>query len=405
MKRILVLGASRYYIQSILAARKAGFFVIVVDKNPHAEGFKVADEYQVCDIIDSKAVLQVANKYKIDGIIPLNDYGVPVAAYVSKILNLPGIDEQSAYWATDKAAMREQWVKMGVPCPQVLIGTSELEIIEAIEQIGFPCILKPAHGIGGGSRGVIVVNQESEVLNAIRFSQQFYSNKTTLVESFVISEYEHSAEVLIYDNQPHVIAIGDKIKTSLPYRVDKNVLYPTIIKGDRLQLLKTQIINAVKALNLNIGSAHVELASTKDGFVLFELGARCGGGGTPTIVHYSTQIDEFVESVRILTGDAPTQINPLRNLGCNYHFLTFKEGQVKSIEGLEMIKANPNVLDAEIFINSGDTIMPVKTGLNRSGFIIVGCETREAAYEIGLELESQIKVNYHNERILINQDI
>ena len=72
------------------------------------------------------------------------------------------------------------------------------------------------------------------------------------------------------------------------------------------QALKQTIIDSVIALGIMNGAAHVELASTKSGFILFELGARCGGGGTPEpIVHYATGVNQFVELVRILAGDEP----------------------------------------------------------------------------------------------------
>jgi biotin carboxylase len=91
--------------------------------------------------------------------------------------------------------------------------------------------------------------------------------------------------------------------------------------------LEDHIKEAVRAIGIDFGAAHVELATTKDGFVLFELGARCGGGGTPEpIVPFVTGVDEFVETVRILSGDAPVNLKPKRNNGCSYHFITPKAG-------------------------------------------------------------------------------
>jgi biotin carboxylase len=396
VKKAIILGASRYYSRSIEAAKKAGYYIISLDRNPDSEGFNVANEYFVCDIVDKQKVLAIARNNNISGIIPLNDYGVPTAAYVSEKLNLPGISEKTASLATNKELMRKQWIKDGVPCPRVMVGKSYQEVSDAIGQIGFPCILKPAHGIGGASRGVIVVRDKNEVDEAIYFSQKFYEDKSTLIESFVEAEYEHSAEVLIYNGEVHVIAISDKIKSPLPYRVDKNVIYPTKLDGDRLEQLKNVIKQSVLSIGINYGAAHVELASTSSGFILFELGARCGGGGTPEpIVPFVTGIEEFVELVRILCGDKPCRLEPIFNKGCNYHFITLSPGKIKKIDNFDSIRKNKNVLDAELFIKEGQIVSDITVGTERSGFIIVGADTRDVALKIGYNLEESIKIEYY----------
>lgn len=394
-KKIIILGASRYYSKSIEAARTAGYYVIALDRNPESAGFKVADESYACDIADQEGVLKIAQEHGVSGIIPLNDVGVPVASYVSEILGLPGISRQAVVWATNKEEMRKRWIEKGVPCPKVFVAVEKQDFYKGVEYVGYPCILKPAHGLGGASRGVIVVKAENELEDAISFAQSFYEDKTTLIETFVDAEYEHSAEVLIYNGVPHVIAISDKIKTPLPYRVDKNVLYPTLIQGERLELLKKVIADSVIALELENGAAHVELATTTTGFVLFELGARCGGGGTPEpIVHYSTGINEFVEMVRILAGDKPERLEPLYSRGCNYHFITPVPGTIKSVKGTETIAGLTGVLDFEFFKKTGDAIVPVTVGTERSGFIIAAAETREEAYNIGVKAEELLEIEY-----------
>jgi biotin carboxylase len=396
-KKIIILGASRYYSKSIEAARNAGYYVITLDRNPLSEGFKAADESHACDIADKEGVLKIAADNNVAAIVPLNDVGVPVASYVAGRLNLPGLTEQAMIWATNKEEMRKRWIEKNIPCPKVYVATEKEEFYKGVEYVGYPCILKPAHGLGGASRGVIVVKEAAELEKAIEFAQSFYEDKTTLIETFIDAEYEHSAEVLIYKGVPHVIAVSDKIKTPLPYRVDKNVLYPTLVNGERLDSLKKVICDSVVALGIDNGAAHVELATTNNGFYLFELGARCGGGGTPEpIVHFSTGINEFVEMVRILAGDEPQQLIPKYNRGCNYHFLTPCPGMVKSINGTDEINSLKGVLDFECFKKAGDEIVAVTVGTERSGFIITAAETRDEAYALGVLAENLLQIEYQS---------
>lgn len=396
MKKVLILGASRYYIKSIEATKQAGYYVIAIDRNPKSAGFDYANESYVCDIIDKKGVLDIATKLNVNAIVPVNDYGVPCAAFVAKKLGIEYISEETAEVATNKEVMRKKWIEDHIPCPQIEIAYTIDGIRRAIKQIGLPCVLKPAHGYGGASRGVIVITDEKQIDSAINFSISFYNDPTTLIESFIDSIYEHSAEVLVYKGAPYIIAISDKIKTQLPYRVDKNVLYPSkMFETERIHELKRIISNAVISSGINIGAAHVELATTKEGFVLFELGARCGGGGTPEpIVHYSTGVDEFVEQVRILAGDEPQNLIPNKNLGCNYHFIMPAPGKIKSIHGIEDIKNLGNILDFEFLKKEGDEICTVKVGTDRAGFIIATGETQLDAYNFGCYAENLLNITY-----------
>lgn len=394
-KKVLILGASRYYSKSIEAAQRAGYFVIAVDRNPDAYAFAVADAFEVCDIVDKEGVLSVAKKHKISGIVPINDYGVPTAAFVAARLGLPGISEQTAFWSTNKGAMRERWIEKGVPCPKLQLAQTREECIKAIEEIGLPCILKPANGYGGASRGVIVIRENGEIDESISFAQKFYEDQTVLVEGFIQATMEHSVELLVVNGKPHILAVSDKIKTPLPYRVDKNVMYPTSLsKADRLKLEQT-VKEAVVALDINIAAAHVEIASTKEGPVLLELGARCGGGGTPEpIIPYVTGVSYFVSMVQLLTGDDVTDLIPSLNRACNYHFITPKPGRIKSIRLPEDLINKPNILDFELLKREGDEIQFVKTGLDRAGFVIVGGNSQKEVLSMGNEIESNIVFEY-----------
>lgn len=394
-KVVIILGASRYYSKCIELIRNEGYYVIALDKNPISVGFQFANEGIVCDISDKEAVLSIATKANASAIVPLNDIGVPVASFVSNRLGLIGIDENVAELVTNKEKMRSEWIRRGIPCPKVFIAVTYDDFVEGINYVGLPCIFKPAHGFGGASRGVIVVHDISELDDAIRFTQSFYDDKTTLVETFIDSIHEHSAEVLIVDGEPHVIAISDKVKTDLPYRVDKNVLYPSNINPSRLDQLKETIKQSVIALGINCGAAHVELATTKDGFILFELGARCGGGGTAEpIVSYVTGIPIFLELVRSLCGDQVGNLKAKFNRGCNYHFLLPKPGIIASISGTEILKNLDYVLDFEFFKVPGEEIKQVTVGVERSGFIITKGIDQLSAYAAGIQAENLLKIEY-----------
>ena len=90
MKKLLLLGGLRYLMPVIKSVQKMGFYVITCDYLPDNIAHKYSNEYHNISILDKEAVLELAQKLKIDGIMSFAvDPGVPTAAYVSEKLNLP----------------------------------------------------------------------------------------------------------------------------------------------------------------------------------------------------------------------------------------------------------------------------------------------------------------------------
>ncbi len=391
----MILGASRYYARSILKARGIGYRTIAVDRNPHAEGLAAADAHAVVDITDRDGVLTVARQHGIDGIVPLNDFGVETAAYVAYHLGLVGITTEAAARATRKTTMRAAWTAAGLPQPRWQAARSVEEALAAAAALGcWPLILKPADSHGGASRGVSVAQSPGDLPAAVAFAMSAYDDHEIIVEEW-IDALEHSVETVTWRGHTHVLAVSDKIKTPLPYRVDKSVDYPTRLDAGALDALTALVRAAVGAVGIGVGAAHVEACTTADGPRLFELGARCGGGGTPDpIVPYSTGIDMLSEVVRVHAGDEPLRLTPVAARGCCYRFLTPQPGVLESVEGLAHVASWPGVLDCAVTAAPGQPIGPVRVGADRAGFVITGGQTRADAERLADAAEREIRFVY-----------
>ena len=394
-KKIMILGASRYYIRSIIAAKEMGCQVFVTDRNPTAEGFRYADFYEAVDITDIQGSIKAAQKYGIDGVVAVNDFGVPTAAAIAANLDLPGIGPEVAKYATSKAWMRKIWETADVPSVKYEVIDSLDKAYGAVEKIGtWPLIVKPADSRGGASRGVSKVESMQQIKNAIEFAQSFYETDEVVIEEF-LEGTEHSMETLTCDGVTYVLAVSDKEKTPPPYRVDKSVIYPTIYEGTDLQRIHDTAKKAVKALGINRGAAHVEICSTRNGPRLIEVGARCGGGGTPDpIIPWLTGIEMFKEVVRMALGMRPHRLEPRFMKGCVYRFLMPRPGKIRKISGTEEVKGMREILDYEVLLQVGDEMQAVRTGGDRAGFIIASGENREEALHFADKAEERICFEY-----------
>ena len=89
-KRILFLGASQFQMAPIVYAKEQGYYVITCDYLPDNPGHKFADEYHNVSTTDKEAVLELAKKMHIDGIVAYaSDPAASTQAYVGNKLGLP----------------------------------------------------------------------------------------------------------------------------------------------------------------------------------------------------------------------------------------------------------------------------------------------------------------------------
>jgi len=396
-KRILILGGGRYNVPSIHAAREAGFTTVVADKNPAAPGLTVADHALAIDLADCDSLIHaVAKLGGVDGVVSMAEVGVRPAANISARLGLPSISEEAAANATSKAAMRRPWQGLGKYSTAFEVVSNVDQAHAAVDHLAqFPLIFKPDRSFGG-SRGVTRVESREDVTNA------FAAAKTGgLADSEVVIEHsvqgsEHSAEVLIWKGETSLLCIGQKIKSLPPYRVDVSVQYPAQLTRAQASVVADMCHQAVTALGLTQGVAHIEFAYTDQGPVLFELGARCGGGHTPQIAHHVSGVNEFVEACRMACGMSPSQFEPTSRRGADYRFLVFPPGVVKQVHIPNTLASASGVLDVGVTVQAGDQIRPLRTTSERSGFLVTTGDTLRQAVERADGGCSEIFVDYED---------
>ena len=379
-KRILILGGGRYNVRSIRAAREAGFVTLVADQNPDAPGLKAADHRLPIDLNDCESLMRGVTKLGgVDGVVSMAEVGVRAAANISARLGLPSISEEAAANATSKAAMRRHWQKIGEYSTGFEVAATLDQAQHAVDRLRrFPLIFKPDRSFGG-SRGVTRVERAEDVGNAFHAAQAGGLSNTEVVIEHWIDGSEHSCEVLMWEGRTSLLCIGQKIKSLFPYRVDVSVQYPAQLTPEQECTVAEMCQNAVSTLGLTQGVAHIEFAYTAQGPVLFELGARCGGGHTPQIAHHVSGVNEFVEACRMACGVAPSQFVPLSRRGADYRFLVFTPGVVERIDVPDTLVADARVLDVGVTVQPGETIRPLRSTSERAGFLVAtGDNLREA---------------------------
>ena len=98
MKKLMILGGSRYALPVIKAAKQLGIYTITADYLPDNIAHKFSDEYVNVSIIDKEKTLTAAKEHNIDGIMSFAcDPGVVTAAYVAEQMGLPNVDPMNQF--------------------------------------------------------------------------------------------------------------------------------------------------------------------------------------------------------------------------------------------------------------------------------------------------------------------
>ena len=185
MKKLLLLGGSRYIIPVIDIAHKMGVYVITCDYLPDNIAHKYSDEYHNVSIIDKDEVLKLAKELKIDGIMSFAcDPGVVTVAYVAEKLNLPSCGPyESVCILQNKGKFRKFLEENGFNVPKSRVYNDVKTAIDDIDSFQWPVIVKPTDS--AGSKGVARVDNPENLKECIESALKFSHNQEFIIEEFL----------------------------------------------------------------------------------------------------------------------------------------------------------------------------------------------------------------------------
>lgn len=394
MKKLMILGASILQLPAIEKAIEMGNSVIAVDMNSDAIGFKIPGVIrEVISTIDIPSIVSAAKKHNIDGIMTLaTDMPMRSVAAVSKEMNLIGIDEETAFKATNKAAMRAALKKYGVPIPQFYKVSNEDEYKSVVRLFTEPFIVKPTDN--SGSRGIFKVDDitnQALIEEAYNYCKSFSKTGDVVVEEYMRGP-EVSVETLSIDGVCHVIQITDKLTTGAPHFVEIGHSQPTRHDTRTVDKIVDIAIKANRAIGIKNGPSHTEIIVTSDGPKIVELGARLGGDNITThLVPLSTGINMVEGCIKIALGEMP-DIERRWSKGAAIRYFNQCAGVVKSIEGICEAEKIQGVKQVSVVHGVGETVTDIESSGARMGFVISQDDNAPLAIKKCIEALDKITV-------------
>ena len=138
-KKLLLLGGSSQQVVAIETAKGLGLETVLCDYLPDNPGQYHADRFYLVSTTDQEAVLEVARKERIDGVIAYaSDPAAPTAAYVAEQLGLPTNPAKSVDMLCNKDRFRKFLSENGFTVPEAAGCTSLEEARAAQKKMSYP---------------------------------------------------------------------------------------------------------------------------------------------------------------------------------------------------------------------------------------------------------------------------
>jgi biotin carboxylase len=360
--------------------------VVAVDRNPEAPGLSIADVGEPVDFANVDPVAEVGRRHGVSGVMTYAaDRAVPVVAGVTEALGLPGIGTETAHLMTNKIAMRRRLAEAGVPQPRFAAVRHLRDIRAAASAVGFPAVLKPADS--AGQRGLFLVQSVGDVERHLHAALAESTDEEAILESYH-GGLEVNGLLVARGGDVSVVTLSDRRRPpGAGFGVALTHVYPSVLFGDALAEVERVGRATVHALGLRDGIAYPQVIWCEDGVArLVEVAARIPAGQMDSVARYGVGVDLIEIALRQTLGEpVPDElVDPKQQQPMAISFLTAQPGPLPSgkvirVGGLEKVLAFPGVVEADVYLQEGETIRPVQVDGDRRGYVIaLGATNLEA---------------------------
>ena len=360
MKRLLVLGGSRYALPVIRAAHALGAYVITADYLPDNIAHKYSDEYCNVSITDMEATLKAAQDLSIDGITSFAcDPGVVTAAYVAEKMGLPSVGSfESVSIMQNKGKFRAFLAANGFNVPTAKGYTSVEEALQDVDLFHWPVIVKPTDS--AGSKGVHRVDDPEKLREAIAYALSFSHSREFIIEDFITQHgFSSDTDSFSVDGELKFVSFNAQrfdANAENPY-TPAAYSWPSSMTQAHQAELASEIQRLIKLLHLGTSIYNIETREGMDGKAyIMECSPRGGGNRLAECLEYATGVKLVENAVRAALGMPVVGVEQKPYDGCWAEVILHsdKPGVFESLWIDEAIA--DTVVERDLWIEPGATV-------------------------------------------------
>lgn len=301
MKKILLLGSGELGKEFVIAAKRAGVYVVACDRYNDAPAMQVADEREVFSMLDGDALDAVVKKHQPDIIVPEIEAIRTERLFAFEEQGIQVVPSARAVnYTMNRKAIRDLASKeLGLRTAKYFYAKTFAEMQEASREIGFPCVVKPLMSSSGHGQSTVTRPEDLEKAFNDAMEGSRGDVKEVIIEEFIHFESEFTLLTVTQKDGPtlfcppigHVQKGGDYRESWQPYAISAEGLKQAQMMAEK-----------VTAALTGAGIWGVEFFLTKEGEVIFsELSPRPHDTGMVTLGH-TTNLSEFELHLRAVLG-------------------------------------------------------------------------------------------------------
>jgi len=332
--------------------------------------------------------LDANQRNKIHGLLCLLDIRLIEASKLAKRLRVRYLNVESAVLLRDKFSVRERLRLSGIEQPDFALATTNQEVIEQIEKLGLPLLIKPSDGYG--SQNILTLETQEDltlakvVLGSLLPISADYglgvrSNDRLLLERYMRGTLI-GCDVLTLDGKHKLLGINEKLMFSPPsFAIRGGCFVPN--QGDWAEF-ESYLFSILDAVGFDCGATHIELIVTAQGPRLVEINPRLVGAKIPRLISYALN-----RSIHEALIDLHLGVWPLNDLKLTEMRPSATRWLVAPTDGVLQQVELPNwehagIKCVEILKNIGDEVAYPYENAQRLGYVMTSADSRVEAEEL-----------------------
>lgn len=397
MKKLLLLGGSRYLLPVIEAAHNLGIYVITCDYLPENIAHKYSDEYFNLSIIDKEAILDASREIGIDGIMSFaTDPGVVTAAYVAEKMGLPSCGSyESVAILQDKGRFRDFLAQHGFNVPNARSYSATESAMQDISYFNWPVIVKPVDS--AGSKGVTKVDALGKLKEAIEYALRFSHCGQFIIEDYIEKKgCSSDTDSFSIDGKLVAVTFSSQrfdVKADNPF-APMAYSWPSTFSKEHETELKSEIQRLLDLLKMGSSIYNIETREGSDGKAyIMEVSPRGGGNRLAEMIRYASGVDLIKAAVQAAVGLPINEVKQPEYFGfwAEYVLHSSKSGIFKDLWIDDDLRKN-NIVEIDLWINKGEEVHTFTAANFAFGTVVLKFSSQEELENKINHMEKYIKV-------------
>jgi phosphoribosylglycinamide formyltransferase 2 len=332
MKRIMLLGSGELGKELVIALKRLGQHIIAVDNYAGAPAMQVADEFEIINMLDGKALDTIVAKHNPDIIVPEIEAIRTERFYDYELQGIQVVPSaKAANFTMNRKAIRDLAAKeLMVKTANYRYATSLEELRNSVSEVGIPCVVKPLMSSSG--KGQSVIKTEADIEKSWDYAVEGSRGDIleVIVEEFISFHTEITLLTVTQKNGPTLFCepIGHRQE-----RGDYQESWqPQFVTAEHLKDAQNMAAKVTEALT-GEGLWGVEFFLGDNGVYFSELSPRPHDTGMVTLAG-TQNLSEFELHARAILGWPIPEIIQ-EKIGASAVVLADKDGVNPTYAGIE----------------------------------------------------------------------